>query len=1142
MEKNTKKLVIVLLCLITSLSAFAQSKSGLYFTPQEVEIWKARSKGGPYKSSGDAISNSPGDWSRILKSANECLANPTAEHYKGPTKDKYGKTTTVAVQWSQPEALTKGVKLRDAAFVYLLTNDSRYKNAVYKGLLAQAKEPLTDFSNITRWPVVYDINPGFDVAEWISRLLVAYDMIEISDPTIDRFFKNAGAYCYRNIQNLKSGYVDRERGILKITGNSTDKTHIGGYIVPTIGKWYNNRRATIERAVAMVGFKYYNAAYVKEAAMFFKEFIKYSIYPDGTFTEFHRATSSLPDKGFAYSTASCNIMIEIADLYARQGDKSLYNYVTSDGVNQTKGGQKSLKLMIQSLSKHINGTIKRYAISTSSSQNIIDGKYKTWLSENDIWFAQANVYYKDSYIKSTYTKAYVSSPATSGPLPVWGGTGGLFPGKLFMYGQLEGKVNPYSTTAAIVNTTPTVSAGADKNVTLPVSSVSIYGKASDSDGSISSYVWTKRSGGAVTLSNTTTSTLKLTNLVAGTYVFRLTVKDNSGLSAYDEVKVTATAPTSLPITEEPITDGPTFYRGINLNGPAITIDGNSWEAGTSTGNFSFSGRTYENQAIALNPSTDASKSKMLRSAIWRLSGYNNVSFSVKDVPEGLYETFVYIWEDNYATSFDLYLEGVKIKTVTSGGKGAWKKVSLGEKFITDGAIDVKAAGGDALLSGVEIQIKPEEFTSLPITEDPYLPITEEPAFYRAININGPALSIDGESWEAGSSSDNFTFSGRTYENQSLALNPTADASQSKMLRSAIWRLAGNNNVSFSVKDVPDGLYETFVYVWEDNYSTTFDLFLEGTRVGEYSSGDGGSWKRISLGEKNITDGAIDIRAVGGDVLLSGIRIVRLTEDFASLPITEGPAFYRAVNINGPSLAIDGNTWESGKSNGDFTFSGRAYENQTITLNPSTDANKSKMVRSAIWRLSDANNVSFSVKEVPAGIYETFVYVWEDNNATSFDFFLEGSKVGEYSSGNGGSWKRISLGEKYITDGAIDVRAVGGDVLLSGIEIWKISGTSSARLASPEAAFDESEESSLKVYPNPFVEEVTLELSQKEMNAMNLSVSILDYSGHKVKSEEVMISSGQSDIQLTSLGALESGTYLVEIKSETSQRVVRVIKL
>jgi hypothetical protein len=99
-----------------------------------------------------------------------------------------------------------------------------------------------------------------------------------------------------------------------------------------------------------------------------------------------------------------------------------------------------------------------------------------------------------------------------------------------------------------VNIAPDVSAGADKTITLPANSTSITGSASDPDGSISTYAWTKLSGGTATLSGATTATLNVTGMIQGAYVFRLTATDNRGASKYDDVTVNVVSGTNaIPV-------------------------------------------------------------------------------------------------------------------------------------------------------------------------------------------------------------------------------------------------------------------------------------------------------------------------------------------------------------------------------------------------------------------------------------------------------------------------------------------------------------------------------------------------------------------------------------------------------------------
>jgi hypothetical protein len=120
--------------------------------------------------------------------------------------------------------------------------------------------------------------------------------------------------------------------------------------------------------------------------------------------------------------------------------------------------------------------------------------------------------------------------------------------------RTNGRTYTYSITSGTTNLPPVSNAGADKTVTLPANSVTLTGSGTDVDGSVSSYIWTRVSGpNTPTLSGTTTATLAASNLVAGTYVFRLTVTDNGGLTASDDVNViVAAAPTPQPPATSPI--------------------------------------------------------------------------------------------------------------------------------------------------------------------------------------------------------------------------------------------------------------------------------------------------------------------------------------------------------------------------------------------------------------------------------------------------------------------------------------------------------------------------------------------------------------------------------------------------------------
>ena len=64
---------------------------------------------------------------------------------------------------------------------------------------------------------------------------------------------------------------------------------------------------------------------------------------------------------------------------------------------------------------------------------------------------------------------------------------------------------------------------------------------------------------------------------------------------------------------------------------------------------------------------------------------------------------------------------------------------------------------------------------------------QEPAvlFYRAVNLNGPALVIDEHSWDA-SDAPNLRIEGGAFDKQGVALKPITDANRAKMIRSSRW--------------------------------------------------------------------------------------------------------------------------------------------------------------------------------------------------------------------------------------------------------------------------------------------------------------------------------------------------------------------
>jgi hypothetical protein len=145
----------------------------------------------------------------------------------------------------------------------------------------------------------------------------------------------------------------------------------------------------------------------------------------------------------------------------------------------------------------------------------------------------------------------------------------------------------------------------------------------------------------------------------------------------------------------------TFLRGVNLNGPAVEIDGRKWE-GTNATNVVVSGKRFENQAVALKPATDPARARMIRSSVWG----DKVSVELTGLPDGAYQIFLYVWEDTINEQFDLMVnDKAVLEKFNSGAAGSWKKLGPWKCESVKGRIKVSARApshGAANFSGLEV--------------------------------------------------------------------------------------------------------------------------------------------------------------------------------------------------------------------------------------------------------------------------------------------------------------------------------------------------------------------------------------------------------------------------------------------------------
>ncbi|QMU30381.1 PKD domain-containing protein [Adhaeribacter radiodurans] len=141
--------------------------------------------------------------------------------------------------------------------------------------------------------------------------------------------------------------------------------------------------------------------------------------------------------------------------------------------------------------------------------------------------------------RSEATAPYIVFGASGTDYNAWSPTVGNYTLQATPYSKTTGATTGAALTInfQVVNQTtgnqiPIASAGANSTMYLPTSSIILNGSGTDADGSIASYLWAQASGpNTATFSSKSVAKPTVSNLVAGTYVFSLIVKDNSNASS-----------------------------------------------------------------------------------------------------------------------------------------------------------------------------------------------------------------------------------------------------------------------------------------------------------------------------------------------------------------------------------------------------------------------------------------------------------------------------------------------------------------------------------------------------------------------------------------------------------------------------------
>lgn len=443
---------------------------GLHITAVELNLWRQRASSGPYKSAGDVSRNSPGDWERIVKHAAAFQQAPTAGRWAGPVNNNRSGCVQRESDQARNEAFVppywEATEQRDAAFAAMVQQRPELARLAAKELLAQVRTPGVDFSDRRRYclgSIDGDNNPGFNISNWLTRLLFTYDYVRVADPAalsaqerqeIDRWFAGAATWLQHGLdRKLDELFVNRNAGDYRLTrvgqGSWRRQLYAGGPEARTLHRRYNNRAAAVARYVALVGVAQGNASLIRSGKQFVTETLRFSYFPQGVLAEFERWKPDRPSQGWKYATHVAGSMLTIADALARSGDRGLYEYETTEGALGTEGRHhsgraRSLYTLVGDLLSYVDGSDRRSVPGAGPSDarggiGVIDGRDGShWI--HDIGMAMGNQQWSDEAYRRIYlrtapgTPAYPVKPAR-GQGHAEGGEWGIYPGMLLMFEQ-----------------------------------------------------------------------------------------------------------------------------------------------------------------------------------------------------------------------------------------------------------------------------------------------------------------------------------------------------------------------------------------------------------------------------------------------------------------------------------------------------------------------------------------------------------------------------------------------------------------------------------------------------------------------------------------------------------------------------------
>ncbi len=142
--------------------------------------------------------------------------------------------------------------------------------------------------------------------------------------------------------------------------------------------------------------------------------------------------------------------------------------------------------------------------------------------------------------------------------------------------------------------------------------------------------------------------------------------------------------------------------------------------------------------------------------------------------------------------------------------------------------------------------------------------------FRAVNVGGPAVTIDGRRWADGDARW-FRCWAKDHDVSDVRLRPAVEGDMAKMLHTC----RRHDRTTMHVDDVPDGVYSVYVYLLSDAGPRTFDAYAQrSVAVRAHRTGPAGTWEKIGPWAVEARHGRLLIRTRGREATLCGLEIHR----------------------------------------------------------------------------------------------------------------------------------------------------------------------------------------------------------------------------------------------------------------------------